>query len=106
MVIGGRDSQRGSAAGSGGLSIKGVSTPTGIGRVKNSPCTRRWIPVAGTGKKVGTPEVDILAAKAIGKELATLRYGLITGGWHGVDYVVVLVQRELEASSFRLSSIL
>lgn len=67
---------------------------------------RRWILLAGTGNKVGTPEVDILAAKAIGKELATHRYGLITGGWHGVDYVVVLVQRELEASSFRLSSIL
>lgn len=50
--------------------------------------------------------MDILAAKAIGEELATHRYGLIAGCWHGVDYVVVLVQRELEASSFRLSSIL
>jgi hypothetical protein len=49
---------------------------------------RRWILVAGTGLESGTPEVDILAAKAMGTALAKYRYGLITGGWHGVDYVV------------------
>ena len=31
---------------------------------------RRWILVAGTGLKVGTPETDRLVAKAVGVELA------------------------------------
>jgi TIR domain len=50
--------------------------------------SRRWILVAGTGLEFGTPEEDILAAKAVGEELARHRYGLITGVWHGVDYIV------------------
>lgn len=54
----------------------------------DAPLSRRWILVAGTGLEVGTPEADILAAKAVGEELAKHRYGLITGVWHGVDYVV------------------
>lgn len=48
----------------------------------------RWILVAGTGLETGMPEADILAAKAIGIELARHRYGLIAGVWHGVDYLV------------------
>ena len=27
-------------------------------------------------------------AKAVGVELAKYRYGLVVGGWHGVDYLV------------------
>ena len=48
--------------------------------------SRRWILVAGTGLEVGTPDADILAARAVGEELATHHYGLITGAWHGVDF--------------------
>lgn len=56
--------------------------------VPNLPTARRWILVAGTGLEVGTPHPDILAAQAVGEQLAKYQYGLITGGWHGVDYVV------------------
>lgn len=34
------------------------------------------------------PESDKLAAKAVGDELALHGYGLITGGWNGVDSIV------------------
>jgi TIR domain len=50
--------------------------------------SRRWILVAGTGLEVGVPEADILAARAVGEELAKHQYGLVTGAWHGVDYIV------------------
>ncbi|MFH0998551.1 MAG: hypothetical protein V1844_24130 [Pseudomonadota bacterium] len=53
----------------------------------NVSVPRRWVLVAGTGLEVGTPPTDILAARAVGEQLAKHRYGLITGGWHGVDYV-------------------
>jgi TIR domain-containing protein len=49
---------------------------------------RRWILVAGTGLEDGTPETDRLVAKAVGVELAKHRYGLVVGGWPGVDYLV------------------
>ena len=48
---------------------------------------RRWVLVAGTGLVEGTPMEDMYAAKEIGSELAKHRYGLITGGWPGVDYL-------------------
>src|SRR5688500_4220912 len=50
--------------------------------------SRRWILVAGTGLESGVPQADVLAARAVARELVTHRYGLITGGWPGVDYVV------------------
>lgn len=49
--------------------------------------SKRWVMVAGTGLVHGTPIEDVNAAKAIGSELARNRYGLITGGWPGVDYI-------------------
>ena len=49
--------------------------------------SKRWVMVAGTGLVIGTPIEDINAAKAMGAELARNRYGLITGGWPGVDYI-------------------
>lgn len=52
------------------------------------PLSRRWVLVAGTGLETGTPEPDIFCARAVGEELAKHQYGLITGVWHGVDYVV------------------
>jgi hypothetical protein len=54
----------------------------------DSALARRWILVAGTGLAFGTPEIDSLVAKAVGVELAKHRYGLVVGGWHGVDYLV------------------
>ena len=48
--------------------------------------TRRWVLVAGTGLEHGTPQEDIIAAQMIGEKLAKYGYGLVTGGWHGVDY--------------------
>ncbi len=51
-----------------------------------SIATTRWILIAGTGLIEGTPNSHILAATAIGKELARNQYGLITGAWPGVDF--------------------
>jgi hypothetical protein len=46
----------------------------------------RYILVVGTGKYELPPVVNS-AATAIGRELARYGYGLIGGGWKGVDYV-------------------
>jgi len=53
----------------------------------NSLATR-WVLVAGTGSETGVPRKDVLAAQAIGRALARNRLGLVTGAWHGVDYIV------------------
>jgi hypothetical protein len=53
----------------------------------NVPLSRRWILVAGTGTRDRIPEADALAARAVGEELALHGYGLITGGWNGVDSI-------------------
>jgi len=49
---------------------------------------RRWVLVAGTGLLVGTPRRAMRMARAVGQWLARYRYGLVSGGWHGVDYAV------------------
>jgi len=46
-----------------------------------------WIVVAGTGQ-YELPEAVLAASRAIGVALARRNYGLLTGGWQGVDYVV------------------
>src|SRR5262249_52386665 len=46
-----------------------------------------WILVAGTGSYELPPNV-LAAAERVGRWLADNRYGLITGGWKGVDHVV------------------
>lgn len=49
----------------------------------------RWILVAGTGSKTGTLAARIqFACSALGQELARAGFGLITGGWPGVDELV------------------
>jgi hypothetical protein len=48
---------------------------------------RRWVLVAGTGS-TNLPPVCVEAAQAVGRLLAEAGYGLVTGGWAGVDYVV------------------
>jgi hypothetical protein len=53
---------------------------------------RAWILVAGSGNRSGLSSEVIYSSEAIGKMLAREGYGLVTGGWPGVDY--------LTASSF------
>jgi hypothetical protein len=57
------------------------------GSAEGNNVNTRWVMVAGTGLVDGTPIEDINAARAIGAELARSRYGLITGGWAGVDHI-------------------
>jgi hypothetical protein len=46
----------------------------------------KWIWVAGTGFRLS--EEEVRTAKAVGKFIAEQGYGLITGGWPGVDFLV------------------
>jgi hypothetical protein len=46
----------------------------------------RWILVAGTGRIDLPPEVN-WAARAVGAATAAAGFGLVVGGWEGVDYV-------------------
>jgi WD40 repeat protein len=48
---------------------------------------RRWILVAGTGK-TDLPPTVLAASRRLGRILGERGYGLITGGWRGVDHVV------------------
>jgi predicted Rossmann-fold nucleotide-binding protein len=48
---------------------------------------RRSVLVAGTGH-TNLSTVSVEAAQAVGRVLAEAGYGLVTGGWPGVDYVV------------------
>jgi len=46
-----------------------------------------WILVAGTGHQFGLPHVTQWLAECIGGALAEAGFGLVVGGWHGVDYI-------------------
>lgn len=46
----------------------------------------RWVLVAGVGRH-DIPPAAVAAARAVGQELATRGYGLVIGGWEGVDYL-------------------
>lgn len=48
----------------------------------------RWVLVVGTGIPSELKSSEQLAAKAIGKFLGQYQYGLISGGWPGVDEIV------------------
>src|SRR5687767_7496773 len=43
--------------------------------------------VAGSGEPQGVPEDVCLASAALGRAIARSGCGLVTGGWHGVDYM-------------------
>ncbi|MBO3273147.1 hypothetical protein [Hymenobacter defluvii] len=43
--------------------------------------------VAGTGRQKALPTPVALLAEAVGRELAKQGYGLVVGGWPGVDYL-------------------
>jgi len=47
----------------------------------------KWILVSGTGK-YDLPRSEYLLAKELGKAIVAAGYGLVTGGWIGVDHVV------------------
>jgi len=49
--------------------------------------TTKWVLVAGTGR-YKLSEAENWASKEIGKAIAGKEYGLVVGGWQGVDYVV------------------
>lgn len=46
----------------------------------------RWVLVAGVGR-YHIPPAAVSVSKGIGRELAARGYGLIIGGWEGVDYL-------------------
>jgi hypothetical protein len=45
-----------------------------------------WVLIAGVGRH-HIPRAAVAVAQAVGRELATRGYGLIIGGWEGVDYL-------------------
>jgi WD40 repeat protein len=47
---------------------------------------RHWVVVAGTGK-INLADPEVAAARRLGRALGECGYGLITGGWEGVDHV-------------------
>jgi nucleoside phosphorylase len=48
-----------------------------------------WVLVAGTGwRQEPLPKPQLLAAEAVGRQLAHHGFGLITCGWHGVDKAI------------------
>jgi TIR domain len=71
----------------------------------------RWILVAGTGQRPGhpadLPPAVYWSARAMGRKLAPAGYGLVGGGWSGVDYVTAeAFQTELRAIRKPLSNYL
>jgi predicted Rossmann-fold nucleotide-binding protein len=51
------------------------------------PPLKRWVLVAGTGLRTGVPLETCWCAEAIGAALADNGFGLVTGGWPGVDFL-------------------
>ena len=47
----------------------------------------QWLLVAGTGKEWGLAETTVWTSRAVGAASAERGYGLVVGGWHGVDYL-------------------
>lgn len=63
--------------------------PCGTSSAIDAPhSVRRWVLVAGTGLLLGTPRKALQMARAVGRWLAHYQHGLVSGGWHGVDYAV------------------
>jgi hypothetical protein len=64
-----------------------------------------WILVAGTGWREGLPDAQERVSRAVGRLLAREEFGLVGGGWHGVDYVVAKAfAGELQLLDRRLST--
>ena len=58
------------------------------------PGGRRWVLVAGTGLPFGCPDEVIWCAEAVGAALARHGYGLVVGGWAGVDHITARTFKE------------
>src|SRR5215471_12199660 len=52
------------------------------------PRAMRWVMVAGTGRQFGLQEKECWCADAIGYRLGYDGFGLVVGGWPGVDHIV------------------
>lgn len=48
---------------------------------------KRWVLVAGTGRRSGLPSSICILAEELGRSLAQHQYGLVLGGWPGVDHI-------------------
>ena len=48
----------------------------------------RWVMVAGAGRQFGLQEKECWCADAIGYRLGYDGFGLVVGGWPGVDHIV------------------
>jgi len=55
---------------------------------RQSSDVRGWVRVAGTGRRQGLPNAVLWTAEALGRALGRDGYGVVTGGWPGVDYIV------------------
>jgi hypothetical protein len=61
-----------------------VETPD-TASINADAAPRSWVLVAGTGApRAFTPELEALS-RSLGERLMTRRFGLVTGGWPGVD---------------------
>jgi hypothetical protein len=47
----------------------------------------KWVLVAGTGRPSGLADAERWCAEELGTMLAEAGYGLVAGGWPGVDYI-------------------
>lgn len=59
-----------------------AAVPGGVNRLRRPD---RWILVAGTGNRDRLPERMEEVCRELGRELAGAGFGLVTGGWPGVD---------------------
>lgn len=67
----------------------------------------RWVLVAGTGRQQGLSNAVLQLARALGGALAEQGYGLVVGGWPGVDYLVAQgYAQALEAKKLPLADYL
>ena len=62
---------------------------------------RKWILVSGTGLEYGLSGAEVQISKALGAAIATRGYGLVVGGWHGIDYLAAEEFDKAGAREFR-----
>jgi hypothetical protein len=66
----------------------------------------KWVLVAGTGQ-YHLPDSVLWVSQALGTELGRRGFGLVNGGWEGVDWVVSeTFAKELEGKGVPLASLL
>jgi predicted Rossmann-fold nucleotide-binding protein len=96
------------------LSRRPENTPPPVApTVTDGPATQsaarpdRWMLVAGTGNRERLPDELETLCDRIGAKLAERRFGLVTGGWQGVDLAVsVSFSKRLESLGLPLENFL